>query len=118
MVMTAAKMILGLGGVLAVLWALLTLSRRGLLGRRPPAASRAIRFLATKAIGPQQFITLVEVGGQVLVLGVGGPITLLDKVTDPGVVDKILDEGGRPVRPPWWGSWPNGRKAAGNEPTR
>ena len=73
----AAALALVLGGLLLTLY----LMRRFGLGRAARIGGQeAIRVIATKALGPKKYITLVEVGGSVLTLGVTEDrITRLDK---------------------------------------
>ena len=81
MIWAVAKMILGLGTVLGVLLLLIHLCKRGAAGKGRFSAEGQVRLLTSKAIGPRKFVSLVEIGGQVLVLGVSeAQITLLDKI--------------------------------------
>ena len=53
-----------------------------------------IRVLSTKPIAPQKYISLVEIGGEVLALGVSeGQITLLTKVENQGIRGKDTAHG-------------------------
>jgi flagellar protein FliO/FliZ len=81
MIWAVAKMILGLGAVLGFLLLLIHLVKRGAAGKGRFSAEGQVRLLTSKAIGPRKFVSLVEIGGQVLVLGVSeAQITLLDKI--------------------------------------
>jgi flagellar protein FliO/FliZ len=81
MVWAVAKMILGLGAVLGVLLLLIYLSKRAAAGKGRLSAEGQVRLLTSKPIAPRKFVSLVEIGGQVLVLGVSeAQITLLDKI--------------------------------------
>ena len=81
MVGAVAKMILGLGAVLGVLILLIWLCKRMAAGRGRFSAEGQVRLLTSKPIAPRKFVSLVEIGGQVLVLGVSeAQITLLDKI--------------------------------------
>jgi len=81
MIWAVAKMILGLGAVLGVLLLLVHLSKRTAAGKERFSAEGQVRLLTSKPIAPRKFVSLVEVGGQVLVLGVSeAQITLLDKI--------------------------------------
>jgi flagellar biogenesis protein FliO len=67
--------------VLGVLLLLIHLCKRGAAGKGRFSAEGQVRLLTSKAIGPRKFVSLVEIGGQVLVLGVSeAQITLLDKI--------------------------------------
>jgi flagellar protein FliO/FliZ len=81
MIWAVVKMILGLGAVLGVLLLLIHLCKRGTAGKGRFSAEGQVRLLTSKAIGPRKFVSLVEIAGQVLVLGVSeAQITLLDKI--------------------------------------
>lgn len=52
-----------------------------------------IRLLTSRAIAPQKYISLVEIGGEILVLGVSdAQITLLSKVENKAFAEKLLAE--------------------------
>ena len=81
MIWEIAKMVLGLGAVLGVLVLLIYLCKRTSAGKGRFSAEGQVRLLTSKPIGPRKFVSLVEVGGQVFVLGVSeAQITLLDKI--------------------------------------
>jgi len=81
MIWAAAKMILGLGAVLGVLLLLIWLCKRMPARQGSSPAEGQVRLLTSKPIAPRKFVSLVEIGGQVLVLGVSeAQITLLDKI--------------------------------------
>jgi flagellar biosynthetic protein FliO len=81
MIWAAAKMILGLGSVLAILLLLIWLCKRAAPGKGSFPGEGQVRLLTSKPIAPRKFVSLVEIGGQVLVLGVSeAQITLLDKI--------------------------------------
>ena len=81
MIWAATKMILGLGAVLASLLLLIWLCKRMSAGKGKFPSEGHIRLLSSKPIAPRKFVSLVEIGGQILVLGVSeAQITLLDKI--------------------------------------
>jgi flagellar biosynthetic protein FliO len=97
MIWAAAKMILGLGGVLAILIVLIWLCKRMAAGKGRLSSEGQVRLLASKAIAPRKFVSLVEICGQVLVLGVSeAQITLLDKMENREFIAKT--ESQRPLK--------------------
>ncbi len=98
MVGLVAKMILVLGAVLAILFLLIWLCKRMMAGRGNFPSDGQIRLLTTKPIAPRKYISLVGIGGQVLVLGISeAQITLLDKIENREFVEKL--EARHAVRP-------------------
>jgi flagellar biosynthetic protein FliO len=90
MVWAIAKMILVLGAVLVVLLLLIWLGRRMAVGRGNFYSDGQIRLLTTQAIAQRKYISLVRIGGQILVLGISeAQITLLDKIENREFVEKI-----------------------------
>ena len=90
MIWEIAKMVLGLGAVLGVLVLLIYLCKRTSAGKGRFSVEGQVRLLASKPIGPRKFVSLVEVGGQVFVLGVSeAQITLLDKIENREFMAKV-----------------------------
>lgn len=86
--MAGIKMVLVLlvllGGLLAVLYAVRRLSGARHFPGRP------IRVLASSYLGPRKVISLVEIPGKILVLGVTkNDIRVLDKIDDEGVMARF-----------------------------
>jgi flagellar biogenesis protein FliO len=89
MIWAIAKMILGLGAVLGILLLLVHLCKRTAAGKGRVSAEGQVRVLTSKPIAPRKFVSLVEINGQVLVLGVSeAQITLLDKIENPEFMAK------------------------------
>lgn len=87
---SAFKMLGSLAVVLGGLFVVVYLARR--FFQRPGAASgeRLVRVLATHYIGVKKAVTLVEVPGAVLVLGVAGDrIELLSRIDDAQTLERI-----------------------------
>jgi flagellar biosynthetic protein FliO len=98
MIWAAVKMVLVLGGVLAILIPLVWLGRRMGAGRGDAHSDGQVRLLTTKPIAPRKYISLVGIGEQILVLGISeAQITLLDKIENREFVEKI--ETQHAVRP-------------------
>ena len=92
------KMILSMGLIGGILFLLVRfLKRSGLMKRNSPSNS-GIKLLSTEPIAPQKYISLVEIGGEVLALGVSETqITLLTKIENKEFLERVRDN--RPVRP-------------------
>jgi flagellar protein FliO/FliZ len=91
------KMILSMGLIGGVLFLLVRLLKRsGLMKKNCPSDS-GIKLLSTKPIAPQKYISLVEIGGEVLALGVSETqITFLTKIENKEFLEKMGDN--RPAR--------------------
>ena len=75
-----------LGGVLMTLW----LVRRFIQSRSGRFNGQLIRLLASSTVGLKKNIALVEVPGQILVLGMTGDrISLLTKIDNPESIRQI-----------------------------
>jgi flagellar biogenesis protein FliO len=103
MLWATLKMVLALGVVIALLVFLVRLFKRwqrvqGILG-----PDNGIRVLTTKLIAPQKYVSLVEIGGEVLALGVTPQqITFLTKVENKEMIQKSLTRPGfKPEAIPW-----------------
>lgn len=94
------KMILVLGTILLTLFFLSRLLKGRRMGRGNGAASSGIRVLASQCLAPQKYISLVEVGGEVLALGISEHhISLLTKIENREFIEKIssqIQSQGRP----------------------
>jgi flagellar biogenesis protein FliO len=91
MIWATLKMILALGGVLVLLWGLVRVFKRVPWGGADPGPDAGIRVLTSKPIAPQKYISLVEIGGEVLALGVTSQqITFLAKIENQEMVKKNL----------------------------
>ncbi|MDP4727185.1 MAG: flagellar biosynthetic protein FliO, partial [Desulfobacterales bacterium] len=86
-----------LGGLLLTLW----FFKRFVQTRAGGVNNRLIRVLASTAIGLKKNITLVDVPGAILILGVTGDrISLLARIEDPETMRKIRGEiPSKPVIP-------------------
>lgn len=90
MVLATVKMVLALGGVCALLLILLRLSRRIAGARRSAAGDREIRLLTSRPIAPQKYISLVEIGGEILALGVSPQqITFLTRIENKELLREV-----------------------------
>ena len=83
----AVKMVLSLLVVLALLWGLYRWARHALPGG---GKGSMIKVLASHYLGTKKSIAIVQVPGQILVLGIGAEqINLLSRIDDPEVVAEM-----------------------------
>jgi flagellar biogenesis protein FliO len=93
------KMVLALGAVCMVLFFMAKLLKRTGVKRDWPLDS-GIRLLATQSIAPRHFIALVEIGGEVLALGISETqITFLTKIENKEFVGKMMGDRGARAEP-------------------
>jgi flagellar protein FliO/FliZ len=88
--MAAVKMILSLLIVLGLLWAVYRWTRRSLSMGQGGSSGRLIKILANHYLGMKKAITVVEVPGAVLVLGISADrVNLLSRIDDPEVLAAV-----------------------------
>ena len=108
MIWPALKMLLALGVIVGVFFVLLRALRRNHGLGKGLSGDPWIRILASKPIGPQKYVTLVEIGGEVLALGVSETqITPLGKIENRAWVERMV--AGPPSETqgvPWFSSLP------------
>jgi len=91
MIWAVSKMILGLGIVFVFFFFFMRVLRRTNLVRGGMSSDSGIRLLTTKPIAPHKYISLVEVGGEVLALGISETqITLLTKIDNKEFLEKMV----------------------------
>jgi flagellar biogenesis protein FliO len=89
MIWAASKVILGLGIVLVLLFLFVKVMRRSPLAHGDISSDSGIRLLTTKPIAPRKYISLVEIGGEILALGISeSQITLLTKIENKEFLEK------------------------------
>jgi flagellar biogenesis protein FliO len=87
---SALKMIAALAVVLGGLFVMVHLARRYLQRTGASGKARLVRVVASQPIGVKKAVTLVEVPGCVLVLGVSGDrIQMLTRLDDPQVLERV-----------------------------
>ena len=103
MLWTTVKMALALGGVIAFLVFLVRLFKRWERVQGNLGPDNGIRVLTSKLIAPQKYVSLVEIGGEVLALGVTPQqITFLTKVENKEMIQKSVSRPGfKPETIPW-----------------
>ena len=92
---SALNMIAALAAVLGGLFVIVHFARRYLHRAGATAQPRLVRVVASQAIGVKKSITLVEVPGCVLVLGVSGDrIQMLTRIDDPEALARVRSHEG------------------------
>jgi flagellar biogenesis protein FliO len=92
MIWAVVKMILALGMVCTLLVFLVRLLKRNGLARKDFPANSGVRLLTTQLIAPQKYISLVEIGEEILALGISeAQITLLAKIENKEFVARMVD---------------------------
>jgi flagellar protein FliO/FliZ len=87
------KMALALLLVLAILWAVQRWARRNLANGPAGIKRRLVRVLGNHYLGVKKSITIVQVPGSILVLGIGAEqISLLSRIDDPQAIARIIEE--------------------------
>jgi flagellar biosynthetic protein FliO len=93
---TIANIVLALALVLTVLWCARRWSRNRLPGGYGAGKGRLVKVLASHYLGVKKSITVVQVPGSILVLGVGdSQINLLSRIEDPEVIEELRRENNR-----------------------
>ncbi|HSR10249.1 MAG TPA: flagellar biosynthetic protein FliO [Thermodesulfobacteriota bacterium] len=115
MIWATVKMILGLGSVILLLVFLSSALRRWGAGKSAAAGDCGIRLLTSKMIAPQKFVSVVEIAGEVLALGVSAQqVTFLTKIQNGESLKKHLAGSAfRPEPISWLKSLMSGRRSAG-----
>ena len=87
MTATAIKMVLSLALVLAVLWGLYRWARHSLPSGQAADGGRLIQVLGTHYLGVKKSLTVVQVPGSILVLGISADrVNLLTRIDDPSLI--------------------------------
>ncbi len=95
MIWATLKMTLALGAVMALLALWVKVFKRWEGGRRVAGPESGIRVLTSKLIAPQKYVSLVEIEGEVLALGVTAQqITFLTKIENKELVKRNLPNPG------------------------
>jgi flagellar biosynthetic protein FliO len=108
MVGPVLKMVLALGLFLVLFFFLIRLLKRmdRMKGRAGGAGS--IQVLTSQCIAPQKYVSLVEIGGEILVLGISAQqITFLTKIANQDFLKRTLAASASSSNaPPWLNMWP------------
>jgi len=94
MLSTAFKMLAALGIVLGGLGIFFFFTKRLMRKDTGRAHDKMIRVLANQYVGIKKSISLIQVPGALLVVGISGDsIRLLTQIEDKGILDQIQKEG-------------------------
>ncbi len=121
MIWATLKMALAMGAVMAFLFFGGRLFKRLGWGRKNSGSDNGVRVLSSKLIAPQKYVSLVEIAGEVLALGVSAQqITFLAKIENKEMVKKSLSHPAlRPEALSWFKAFPSlQKKVQGEMPER
>ena len=100
MLATAFKMLAALALVLGGLGIFFYVTKRVMRKDIGTSGGKMIRVLASQYIGPKKNISLVEIPGAILVVGIAGDtIRLLTKIEDKTILDQFHDQGSGRITP-------------------
>jgi flagellar biogenesis protein FliO len=100
MLATAFKMLAALALVLGGLGIFFYFTRRVMRKNMGTSGGKMIRVLASQYIGLKKNISLVEIPGAILVVGItGDTIRLLTKIDDKTILDQFQDPGAGRIPP-------------------
>jgi flagellar biogenesis protein FliO len=103
MIWPIAKMMLALGVILTFLFLLVRILRRSQGMPGSLSQDSGIRLLTTRPIAPQKYVSLVEIGGEVLALGISeAQITFLAKIENREFVEKMKSRAPAGIEPLSW----------------
>lgn len=92
MIWAIVKMIFALGMVCGLLFLMVRFLKRNGTAKRDLAFNQGIRILGTQSIAPQKYISLVEIGGEVLALGISETqVALLTKIENKAFVERLME---------------------------
>jgi flagellar biogenesis protein FliO len=103
MIWAAFKMILAMGMGLGLLYILTRFTKRLDLARRGPQGDNGIKVLTRKLIAPQKYVALVEIGGEILALGISAQqVTFLTRIENKEMIQASLPIPGVKPEPLSW----------------
>jgi flagellar biogenesis protein FliO len=93
MIWAILRMIFALGIVCMVLYVLIRLLKRSGVARKAlPFNNSGIKLLTSQMIAPQKYISLVDIGGEILAIGISeAQITFLTKIENKAFLEKMGD---------------------------
>jgi flagellar protein FliO/FliZ len=84
------KMVMSLAIVLAIIWGLYRVAKKNLPMVQNNGQGKMIRVLENQYLGVKKTITMVQVPGAVLVLGISSDrVSLLRQIDDPAIISGI-----------------------------
>lgn len=94
------KMVVSLVLVLGLLWGLYLLTRKKMSAGHKSAPGGMIQILENRYLGVKKSITLVQVPGSVLVVGVSADkLNLLSRIDDPEILSRLKTKRSQKVHP-------------------
>ena len=88
--LAALKMVISLGLVLVIIWWLYRVARKRLPMPNSGGSGKMMHVLESQYLGVKKTITMVQVPGSVLVLGIGPDrVNLLTRIDDPAILKGI-----------------------------
>ena len=88
--MVTLKMVISLAIVLAIIWGLYRAAKKNLPMVQNNAQGKLMRVVEHQYLGVKKTITMVQIPGAILVLGVSPDrVNLLSRIDDPGLVSSI-----------------------------
>jgi len=84
------KMVISLGIVLAIIWGLYRLAKKSLPMAQANSKGKMMHVLESQYLGVKRSITMVQIPGAILVVGVSpDKVNLLTRIDDPAVIKSI-----------------------------
>jgi flagellar protein FliO/FliZ len=88
--MVTLKMVISLAVVLAIIWGLYRAAKKNLPMAQNNGHGRLMRVLENQYLGIKKSITMVQIPGAILVLGISSDkVNLLSRIDDPAVISGI-----------------------------
>lgn len=105
-------MAFAMGVGLTLLYLLIRFTKGLDRARRGSSPEGGIKVLTSKPIAPQKYISLVEIGGEILALGISAQqVTFLTKIENRDKVKESLEAPVGKPEPFWWRQvWPARQK--------
>jgi flagellar protein FliO/FliZ len=88
--LATVKMVISLGVVLAIIWGLYRLAKKNLPVVQGSGKGKMMHVLESQYLGMKKTITMVQIPGAILVLGVGSDkVNLLSRIDDPAIIKNL-----------------------------
>jgi flagellar protein FliO/FliZ len=95
--MVTLKMVISLAVVLAIIWGLYRAAKKNLPMVQNNGHGKMMRVLENQYLGIKKTITMVQVPGAILVLGISSDkINLLSRIDDPAIISGITSRKDNP----------------------
>ncbi len=89
--LAALKMFVSLAVVLAIIWGLYKVAKKSLPMAQGSTKGKSMQVLESQYLGLKKTITMVQIPGAILVLGVSpDKVNLLTRIDDPAVIQGIM----------------------------